>query len=1351
MSILHEAPSGDQAREAIDSLRGYVYQIYQSAIAWTDIKEDEFLYLEVAEDFAVVAAEALKAVQVKETASRVTINSDSIISSIESFIKLQRDNPSLNVSFRHLTTSTIGKEQKPEHRIGDLSVLSLWRNLAKAGDLSDLCRILQNSKLSEASKIYIAALSDNELRENFLKKIHFDCGAPSSRFLAEQINSRISTLVRERGGVHSQSKSCTANILFYLLRKSTNKNRDERFVNRAELEELLEAATQIVLNKALFDSQSRLVEQALSTSLSAGSSLSSPQRVKLSPVSEVPLPNALANRKEYIRKLKHSLERFGICWISGAAGMGKTLAARVLANRKKGDWASINLRGKLSDQVSLALSEAATSLSSFSLQGLIIDDLDCRLEASVLDNLNYLLYSANRSDVLLVVTSANPPASEFLFESNLQLGINVTLTEFTEKDIKEILDKIGVNDTSWVRYTHLVSGGGHPQLAIAFIQSMAATGWDSNELETFNSLLTGSSAIDDVRKRTRERLLKDLHSDARRLIERLSLKVGGFGRELAIDLGKVAPQIEDAGIVLDNLTGSWVDQHESDRFNLSPLLSNYAHITLAADELRTIQSSIADSLTKSSSLDLIDMNSALQAAWSSSNNSVMTKLCMAVFVADNDDLEILAIHLSMLTWFGTDVIAYPHDPVISHMFRGAQLLLLNQSDVTPIKLEKSLYCFLKESKNVLNEGTRSSMNLLVYSKLLIQTSKPGLGVNFIHAIGELAQILDNHNAALPSEVLGGIGKLDTDGIIPIGFMFLNQTQQLSKIEELSIVFDYLNNASLELRSKLLSSFDRDDFEIDILVSGAWLSEYKNKTIDSLAHSAVFSSLEKLAITWNHANLAVCCRKFQAIILDEHGNDKESALAVLNEGLATYGQTNSELVRAKARVLYRSEDHEGSLALSKTLIESDAPLNDVEKAFLGRDAAISAEKQGNFEMARRFYLYGSDAAKKTKQLDMTAMYVGLLADAALASWHNDDKITCLQGFIVVLRELNHFSPEETLRTAHCHALTRHVLLWLDQDATGDAHMHANGEETVLNPGCISNPEPHPKIAERFVTPIEIAWYMLAVVENHASLNAGITENLEKYLPNGPVREGLMILNLAKMHRGISQLNANIFIDALKETISCFAFAQANSEGLPGFNIESVTYGLLPLATKEQQDEIRDSTELFVLLYFAMCVLKKETTAIVEMLEKLPVSSGFSIRPIVLERLQSIGPADDYNTDFAQLALAHSKSMSEDTSISPVQFFGFALKVLQIAQKTGHYRLFSENLLPWIKRTWELIWKRQRSLVSYPSAHEASIEAIMGKKGISPQEKVISLLTAILPTLNLSSQNEWKQLLNKLPKE
>ena len=95
-----KTPVGDQSREAIDSLRGYVCQIYQSALAWTELEEDGFLFLEVAEDFSVIAADALNAVQVKETAGRVTINSDGIVASIDSFVKLRQKIPNLDVSLR---------------------------------------------------------------------------------------------------------------------------------------------------------------------------------------------------------------------------------------------------------------------------------------------------------------------------------------------------------------------------------------------------------------------------------------------------------------------------------------------------------------------------------------------------------------------------------------------------------------------------------------------------------------------------------------------------------------------------------------------------------------------------------------------------------------------------------------------------------------------------------------------------------------------------------------------------------------------------------------------------------------------------------------------------------------------------------------------------------------------------------------------------------------------------------------------------------------------------------------------------------------------------------------------------
>lgn len=42
------APAGDSERQAIDSLRGYAYQVAVSALAWIDLEEKSRLYLEVA-------------------------------------------------------------------------------------------------------------------------------------------------------------------------------------------------------------------------------------------------------------------------------------------------------------------------------------------------------------------------------------------------------------------------------------------------------------------------------------------------------------------------------------------------------------------------------------------------------------------------------------------------------------------------------------------------------------------------------------------------------------------------------------------------------------------------------------------------------------------------------------------------------------------------------------------------------------------------------------------------------------------------------------------------------------------------------------------------------------------------------------------------------------------------------------------------------------------------------------------------------------------------------------------------------------------------------------------------------
>ena len=127
------APSGDAERQAIDSLRGYAYQIAASAAVWLDLDDATRLYLEVAEDYATVAADNLKAVQVKDTKRFGRVNSQFSGHPRRTCPLRQscRAQPKPAVEFQYLTTSDIAAE----HRVADRPCGRGWTFiLAQSGE-----------------------------------------------------------------------------------------------------------------------------------------------------------------------------------------------------------------------------------------------------------------------------------------------------------------------------------------------------------------------------------------------------------------------------------------------------------------------------------------------------------------------------------------------------------------------------------------------------------------------------------------------------------------------------------------------------------------------------------------------------------------------------------------------------------------------------------------------------------------------------------------------------------------------------------------------------------------------------------------------------------------------------------------------------------------------------------------------------------------------------------------------------------------------------------------------------------------------------------------------------------------
>ena len=859
-----EAPKGNENRDAAASLGGYVYQVYQAALAWLDLGKDEFIFLEIAEDFVIAAQNALNAVQVKGTSHSVTINSNDILASIDSFVELRTKNPQLAVKLRHLTTSTIGKEQSAKDRVGDTPTLESWRSIARTGDVSPLRKILLASKLSQKSKTYIGALSDIEFREEFLKRIHFDCGAPEVKFLKQQLHAKLIFLLQERGGVASQAENCLGNIIIRLLEMSTQTA--DRVVDRVGIERILEAATHVSVSRVQLDTQAELISRALAASLPKSTDLVSSRLDRPRPVNEVPLPAAIANRSILISNITASLEESGVAWITGAAGVGKTLGARLAALGVGGNWATVNLRGLSPDQVCHLLSQTSIMIADEpNIHGLLIDDLECAFDPHVMDGFQNLTSACKRSDLLLLVTAPRSAPSDLLFVANLPSRAVTVFGDFTEEDLQEILTALGVKNQNWAKYIHLASGGGHPQLAIATIQSMRRAGWDEAEFRTLNSLLLGNPEIDQVRSRTRDRLLRELPEASRRLLERVSLALRGFKRELVLDLAQVNPPISDAGILLDQFIGTWIDQHGKDRFSLSPLLSNYASNTLTTDQKKTINFEIANSLAKPLSISQIEADCALLAAWLGKNEAVILKLCLSIVGSDNSDMRMIAPHFMFLTHLRSDQIAYEENPTIGQLLRGAQLLLLCYEGKDQNKFMDAFKSFEKEAALVRHASVRNGMSLMIYSKLLLSEPTFGALPKFWEILKTLYALLENHDGSLPNDMIGAINQKSTSGQA-IGFMFLLQARQLRRIDQLVMAFDFLESCDEKLREKVFEPYDTPEIpaDIDMLISGAWLNEHVADTISPNLHGVAYAHMEALATGWGRRDLAVSCSLLQEV-------------------------------------------------------------------------------------------------------------------------------------------------------------------------------------------------------------------------------------------------------------------------------------------------------------------------------------------------------------------------------------------------------------------------------------------------------------------------------------------------------
>lgn len=236
-------PETDLARQAVQALRGCAYQLYASADAWLSLSDDETLLIEVAEDFAIAAGDALRAVQVKNTVRTITFRSESVIEAINAFWRFRTTNPTSHIQLTFLSTSSIARERNIRFWRG-LAGLAFWREAAKTKiDLTDLRKFLITMPLSSDLKNWLHTAPDNEIRDELLRPITWQCGALALAPLVHSVTNKVTTLVEKFGSLPSEAARALDAIIIELLMIAAAPG--DRSVDRSRLLEIVERTTAV--------------------------------------------------------------------------------------------------------------------------------------------------------------------------------------------------------------------------------------------------------------------------------------------------------------------------------------------------------------------------------------------------------------------------------------------------------------------------------------------------------------------------------------------------------------------------------------------------------------------------------------------------------------------------------------------------------------------------------------------------------------------------------------------------------------------------------------------------------------------------------------------------------------------------------------------------------------------------------------------------------------------------------------------------------------------------------------------------------------------------------------------------
>lgn len=1287
----------DSARQAIHAIRGYEYQVLAAALAWVDLEDSGLIYLEVAEDYAQIIDSDIEAVQVKATHSSgaVTLKTPAIRDSIESFVDLTSRNPNRRIQLRFLTTSPIGLEKSPNDRPSDIPGLEYWQRV-RAGqeEVGPLRHILEGQQSSETVREFCKTRTDEELRADLVRRITWDCGQPETATLRRELEGRIGLLLRKEFGVPIQEASSVTDILTCrVLQRSAMVDAQHRILSRPELHQIVDFSTRLAVPRADFE---RLLSKALvaSDTSTPGQAIVSRRGGEFPPwivdAGALPTPVMLIRRERLDALAQSALKATGLCFVVGPTGTGKSYLARCVANTFPGPCYWVDLRDTEPSEAQDRLRRVFILLAEMGPATLMLEDLNCIAAPSVQISLGEVVGAARRRDMRMVITSYTRPSTTVLNGLGIESGNVVSTPHFELEETRALVRALGGDPETWGRVAHVAGGAGHPQLTHAFTAGMAARGWPVNEIADMVARGFTNEDLEDEHAVVRANLIESLPEPARELLYRLSITTGPFERSLALAIGTLQPPIERAGECFDDLTGRWLETPVADRYRTSPLVRGLGRKMLTATTQRQVHDKIAMEMTSSNTIDAGNIDTILAHGLAGASQSSLFKLTAAINLADEETREVITRHLAVFPALDTSKPIYPDDLPMSVMLRLAQLRLVVAAE-KPSGVDAIVQALLLEADALPQDLHNPDLQIAVLGSVLNNLGIARHVGNWVDLLSRFRRLNDEGS----KEVFARHGETP-----PTAALFSIGIAGLDSVETLESIFDALSGLDDEQRREFLTPIDASVRDYHLMIHHPWTARSRKPGFNAEKAIESYLRMGGQADSWDIRAVSVQCRIAVAMIVDEHLGDTTRALNVLNEAATTFGD-DAVLARALGKLHRRGGNGAEALRYFRDAVSQLQMFGTVDAVYMTREAAVCAAEVGDWSSARTWFFRAQAASGPLDSIDLGTIGVGLLADAAVASFQLGDLRGAIEQLRNALQSLAKFKPGLNLQSAHCHRLVRHTILWLQAKVRG-LDTKVAGEPITMRPGACSNPEPVPAIEQHPLGHIDFAWYMLAEIELTTGLDVGVRDIVKQLGAQGYIPISEHALRTDVLGASISVQNPIEFSLHLSDYLASATYCAVNRDAIrDAMSVLNPQRAVIPALPREGpfNSVTERSAHHAILAYVVRSLLTGGRDVIGQLQDALRQELGNSHPGIqVLDNWDTASPGtDDLDGEVGALL----RRCLTSSHPPPELIFLAGLRLMTWIGQSPFKSTLMPLLKPWLKEHWGRILQTQRFLLYSPA--------------------------------------------------